>query len=75
MLRNFLATSQVEKPSRANPPDARRFRAGAAAIVLCALLGGAVTTAVSAQDARGILAPGNPVVTGFSGTKVAAPAP
>jgi hypothetical protein len=62
--------------ARATPPTAPpgRRRARATAFVSALLL--ATTFGVaSAQDARGILAPGNAVVTGFSGTQAPPPAP
>ena len=56
------------------PPAPGRRRARATAFVSALLL--ATTFGVaSAQDARGILAPGNAVVTGFSGTQAPPPAP
>jgi hypothetical protein len=55
-------------------PPAGRRRARATAF-LSALLLAASFGAASAQDARGILAPGNAAVTGFSGTKAPQPAP
>src|ERR1700751_3061675 len=59
-------------PPITSPPGRRRARATAflSAVLLAAMFGIA-----SAQDARGILAPGNAVVTGFSGTKAPQAAP
>jgi len=56
----------------APPPGRRRRRAAAfvSAVLLAATFGVA-----SAQDARGILAPGNAAVTGFSGTQTPQSAP
>src|SRR5262245_49002483 len=59
-----------------SPPSARfgRRRARATAFVSAVLLAATFGVA-SAQDARGILAPGNAAVTGFSGTQAPPPAP
>src|SRR5207302_680780 len=69
MSRNVPLTSGVGPPT---PPGRRPARATAflSAVLLAATFGVA-----SAQDARGILAPGNAVVTGFSGTQAPPPAP
>jgi hypothetical protein len=56
------------------PPSPGRRRARATAFVSAVLLAATFGVA-SAQDARGILAPGNAVVTGFSGTQAPPPAP
>ena len=50
------------------PPPTGRRRARATAFLSAVLLAATFGVA-SAQDARGILAPGNAAVTGFSGTQ------
>src|SRR5689334_15912980 len=56
------------------PPPTGRRRARATAFLSAMLLAASFGVA-SAQDARGILAPGNAAVTGFSGTQAPPAAP
>jgi hypothetical protein len=62
-----------EVDETAPPPSGRR--SARATAFLSAMLLAATFGVASAQDARGILAPGNAAVTGFSGTKAPQPAP
>ena len=71
MLPNVPSTCGVVDQT-ASPPGRRRARATA---FLSALLLAATFGVASAQDARGILAPGNAAVTGFSGTQAPPAAP
>jgi len=72
MSRNVPPGGEGGLSTAAPPPGRRRARATAflSAVLLAASFGVA-----SAQDARGILAPGNAAVTGFSGTKAPPAAP
>jgi len=72
MSPNVRSTSGEADPAAPPPTGRRRARATAflSAVLLAATFGVA-----SAQDARGILAPGNAAVTGFSGTQAPPPAP
>jgi hypothetical protein len=73
MPRNVTPTSgEVDASTAPSSPGRRRVRATAfmSAVLLAATFGVA-----SAEDARGILAPGNAAVTGFSGTQAPPPAP
>jgi hypothetical protein len=79
MLRTIFATDAFASPIA--DPIRRCSRVGVVAVAVfmrtAALLaaGAAITGAASAQDASGILAPGNAVVTGFSGTQGPGTAP
>ena len=71
MLRNV--PPPCGEVARATAPPGRR-RARATTFISAVLLAASFGVA-SAQDARGILAPGNAAVTGFSGTRAPQPAP
>jgi hypothetical protein len=72
MSRNSPTCREVVRTTA--PPSSGRRRARATAFISAVLLA-ATFGAASAQGARGLLAPGNAVVTGFSGTQAPKPAP
>ena len=76
MSRNVPPSSGEVYPSTAPPRFGRRRRRATAFLsALSAAVLAATVGVASAQDARGILAPGNAAVTGFSGTRAPAAAP